>query len=47
MAGLGRFLQLILLVLVGVVYGDDDYLIGAGIGDVTGPAAEINMVSRS
>lgn len=25
---------------------DSDYKIGVGIGDITGPAAEINMVSK-
>ncbi len=30
---------------VAVVAGDGNYLVGTGIADVTGPAAEINMVS--
>jgi len=38
-------LRLGLILLISLAAADTEYKVGAGIWDVTGPAAEINMVS--
>lgn len=40
------FVPLLLLFLVSLVSCQDVYQIGTGIADITGPAAEIGMVSQ-
>ncbi|KFK36701.1 hypothetical protein AALP_AA4G158000 [Arabis alpina] len=44
MSSLFQFLLLLLLLLARVVYSSSEYLIGVGSYDITGPAADVNMM---